>query len=73
MDKIKNNWKTILSIIVSTLSSLYQVFADNAEFLGVDNRYVMGTSIVITAITIIVNGINNGTGETRIEKLMSYF
>tara|TARA_R110000772_G_scaffold20466_5_gene56925 strand:- start:85891 stop:86121 length:231 start_codon:yes stop_codon:yes gene_type:complete len=69
---IKKNWKTTISVILTTITSLYQLFADNAEFLGIDNKYIMGASIVITAITIIINGINNGEGETKIKKLLSY-
>ena len=73
MNAIQKNWRTTLSVVITTLTSLYQLFADNAEFLGIDNRYVMAASIIITAITIIYNGINNGTGETRVKKLMSHF
>lgn len=73
MNILTKNWKTTISIIITTLTSLYQVFADNAEYLGIDNKYVMGASIVITAVTIIFNGINNGTGETNVERLLSHF
>lgn len=72
MDIINKNWKTTIIIILSVITSLYQVLVDNAEFLGVDNRYIMIISLVITSITIIVNGIKNGTGETKINKLLSY-
>jgi hypothetical protein len=73
MNTITNNWKTITSVIITTLTSLYQVFAENAEYLGIDNKYVMGASILITAITVIFNGIKNGTGETNRKKLLSHF
>jgi|VirMetMinimDraft_7_1064189.scaffolds.fasta_scaffold15716_2 hypothetical protein len=72
MDKLKRNWKTTISVILTTITSLYQLFADNAEFLGIDNKYIMVASIIITAITIIVNGINNGEGETKTKRLLSY-
>lgn len=70
---MKNNYKTVISVVLSVATSLYQILADNAEILGVDNKYVMIASIVITAITIIVNGINNGSGETKSDRLLSYF
>tara|TARA_R110000772_G_scaffold55_12_gene372 strand:- start:451 stop:681 length:231 start_codon:yes stop_codon:yes gene_type:complete len=69
---IKENWKTTLSVIITILTSLYQVFVDNAEYLGIDNKYVMIASIIITAITAIFNGIKNGTGDTKMERVLSY-
>ena len=69
---IKENWKTTLSVIITILTSLYQVFVDNAEYLGIDNKYVMIASIIITTITAIFNGIKNGTGDTKMERVLSY-
>lgn len=73
MNIITNNLKTTISIVLTIASSLYQLLADNAELFGIDNKVLMIISFTITAITLIFNGIKNGTGDTKLEKIISHF
>tara|TARA_R110000772_G_scaffold17946_3_gene50061 strand:+ start:184880 stop:185113 length:234 start_codon:yes stop_codon:yes gene_type:complete len=70
---VTDNLKTTISIVVSIITGLYQVLADNAEILGIPNKTIMIISFAITTITMIWNAISNGAGDTKVDRLFSYF
>lgn len=73
MNWITKNWKTTASIVLTIATSLYQLLSDNATVFGIDNKVIMIIAFAISAVTIIVNGATNGTGETATSKFFSYF